>query len=620
MQSSFSPPCFYFVDSSIGRCKSMILLTKSRLRSWWNDDLFPAAMQVPAGGDHWSRRRVSYAWLSLMAVALCVLLPNLSYPLIEPDETRYAEIALGMRASRDWVNPMLDGQPYLDKPPMMYWLTAMSFHLLGVNEIAARLPSVFSALSTILITFGLGRHIVGSRAAWLGALSLALCGGFMLAGRFLILDSLLAFLTTLCFLTGYIAVRNQQHRWSWWIISGIACALGVLTKGPVALVLCAPPLLANGWLRGDQTRTRILEWTAFVIPMILICVPWYVAVMRFNPAFMDHFFLEHNLKRFTEGSNHQQPFWFYVPVIFGSMFPASLLLPSAIVFLFSSADRKRSLRTKDLGLLVCAAAWVLLFFSVASCKLPTYILPAIPFLALIIGVMLDKTVLRCPSAGGVTTHLKAFPKRASLILTLTGVVVIGADWAIGGMTLVTIPALLLLVIVAAVVLLLWNCREASSVKAWGATGSLAVLVLTIASAQLLPTIATTRSLYVKTKFAAGKYPERRIVFFGEKPHAIRLQIDRGRVTYFPQELRDEFVAFVATSADLIVIAADEDIDSTRAAIASTHALTDSHEHEHLYFANRICLHCQTTLELPCAQKDERPIAVSIARTIDEAIR
>ncbi len=561
---------------------------KSGLRRWWNDALFPAAAASSTpGGINWTRRRESYAWIALIMASLCVLVPNLSYPLIEPDETRYAEIAIGMNSSRDWVNPMLDGKPYLDKPPLLYWLTALSFNIFGTHELAARLPSLLSAVLTVVITSALGGRIVGPRAGWLGALMLTLCGGFVLAGRFLILDSLLTLFTTLCLLTGYIAVREQRHRWAWWMASGIACALGVLTKGPVALVLCAPPLIVSGWVRADQTRTRIVHWAAFVMPIILVCVPWYIAVIRFNPQFVDHFFWEHNLKRFTQGSNHQQPIWFYVPVVFASMFPASLLLPSACAFLVSGEDRKRCLRTKDLGFLICAGSWILLFFSLASCKLPTYILPAIPLIALVIGFMMDRTVFRSESAGGVTTHLKPFPKRAVVILAVAGLAVIGVDALLGGLSAVTIPATVCCFVAAGVAMWQWNRPAASSLQAWTATGCLALFVLTLASAQLLPTIAITRSLYRKTKVAAEKYPHAQIVFFGEKPHGINLQIDRGRVVYFPAELQFEFVEFISRSPDLILIAADEEIDRTRAAVASTHELIGLPENEHLFLAKRL---------------------------------
>jgi dolichol-phosphate mannosyltransferase len=566
----------------------MIVPYKSQLRTWWNNHLFPAETYASdSTSPNWSRRQGQAAWVILFAASLCVLLPNLAYPLIEPDETRYAEIAIGMNSSRDWVNPMLDGQPYLDKPPLMYWLTAFSFKVFGTNEIAARLPSLCAALLTIASCFLLGNRIVGQRAAWLGSMSLALCGGFVLAGRFLILDSLLALFTTLCFFAGYIAVREQHHRWAWWMVSGIACALGVLTKGPVALVLCAPPLIVNGWLRADQTRTRVLHWVAFVVPMILVCVPWYVAVMKFNPQFVDYFFWEHNFKRFTEGSNHQQPFWFYVPVLFASMFPASLLLPSLGWFVVTQSNRKRRVRSKDLGFLFCGSAWVLLFFSIASCKLPTYILPSIPLIALMMGVMIDRIVLRSAAAGGVTKHLRPFPQRASLILVVSAIVILAVDAWFGGVSWSVFPAFSVCLVMIAVIACSWNRPITMTPTAWATTGGVAVAVLTLASAELLPTIATSRSLYEKTSRVLQAHPDAFIVFFGEKPHGVELQIDRERVTYFPRELRDEFYGFLTTSPDTIVVTGVKEAAETRTAVAATHRLSGSADDKHLYFAERI---------------------------------
>jgi 4-amino-4-deoxy-L-arabinose transferase-like glycosyltransferase len=149
----------------------MIFPYKASLRCWYNTTHFPAQThRCVDGGTVWSNRQTAIAWVVLVAASLCVLVPNLSYPLIEPDETRYAQIAIEMNRSRDWVTPMLDGVPYLDKPPLVYWLTATSFGWFGNNEIAARLPSTLSALLTIVILFSLGSRIVGRRAAWVGSL------------------------------------------------------------------------------------------------------------------------------------------------------------------------------------------------------------------------------------------------------------------------------------------------------------------------------------------------------------------------------------------------------------------------------------------------------------------
>lgn len=567
----------------------MFFPRKTQLRSWWNSKLFTALRpENLAEQSPWSARQLTAAWLILVVCSLVVLLPNLCYPLIEPDETRYAQIAIEMIESRDWVTPTLDGQPYLDKPPLMYWLTAVSFQVFGANEVAARIPPVLSSLGMIFLTFFLGQKIVGQRAAWYGALALLLSGGFILAGRFLILDSLLAFFTTLCLYSGHIALRHPKHRWTWWALSGMACALGVLTKGPIALVLCAPPLIASGWLCHDQSRTRILHWAAFVLPVILTCVPWYLAVWKFNPEFGDYFFWEHNFKRFVEGSNHPQPFWFYIPIVLGVMFPVSLLIPSLGFFLFSRAERQRGSRSKDLGFLFCASAWILTFFSLSSCKLPTYILPAIPLISLMIGVMMEKTVFEPRQANGIKAFLKPFPQRASLICLFAVVVIASIDvWLTGNFAYATVLAIGGCLVAAAITARLWNSQPAFSGTGWGLVSIVGVAMIGFTTYQFVPTIATTRSLYVKTIALAEQNPDRLIVFFGEKPHGVQLQISLERVVSFPISSQDDFTGFMSNMQNVILVTSDESIDSTRSAIAATHDLVPSGIHEHLYIANRI---------------------------------
>ncbi len=567
----------------------MVKKNKNNLRTWWNETQFPIATYdevMPV--SQWTPRQEMIASLILMLACFVVLLPNLSYPLIDPDETRYAQIAFEMNASRDWVTPTLNGQAYLDKPPLMYWVTAASFQWLGNNETAARLPSVLASFATVLAAFLLGRRITGSRAAWLGSIALLLCGGFVVAGRFLILDSLLAFLITVCFLTGYIAVRGSQHRWVWWMISGVACALGVLTKGPVAFILCAPPLITSGWLRRDHTRTRLLHWSAFVLPIIVVCVPWYVAVWKFNPEFGDYFFWEHNFKRFTQGSNHEQPFWFYLPVIFVGMFPASLLLPSLAVYLVSRKESTRMLRSKDLGFLFCSTVWILLFFSIASCKLPTYILPAIPLMALMLGSMIDQTVLQPERSSGITTYLKPFPQRANLILLALGVLVVLADIKIGGhvdLTTILFASLCMKVFVGTCVT--WNRKIAFSSGSWAGTAIVAMLLVGFTTSRFIPTAATQRSLYSKTASILEQHPDAVAVFYGEHTHAASLQLPIERVVYFPIEYKNEFAAFVAKSRDVVIITDQAHLEESRDAVARTHKLVASGVHKRLYVGRKI---------------------------------
>ncbi|QDV47562.1 Undecaprenyl phosphate-alpha-4-amino-4-deoxy-L-arabinose arabinosyl transferase [Stieleria neptunia] len=572
----------------------MLIPYKAKIRQAWKDHFPASAQHVISPASGWSRRQRCMAWATLIATACAVLVPNLSYPLIEPDETRYAQIAIEMIDSRDWVTPTLDGKAYLDKPPLMYWLTALSFQLFGTTETAARLPSMLSALATILFVFGWGSRVLGRRSAWLGAMSLSLCGGFVLSGRFLILDSLLTLFTTLCLLSGYIAVRGHRRRPVWWIVSGVACALGVMTKGPVALVLCAPPLVVSGWLRADHSRTRVLHWVAFFVPMLVVCVPWYIAVAKFNSQFVDYFFWEHNYQRFIRGSNHKQPFWFYIPIVFAAMFPASLLLPSVVAFVASSAGCKRSLRSKDLGFLVCGAVWVLAFFSAASCKLPTYILPAIPLICLATGVMLDQTVFRRCAVDRITNYLIPFPQRATVMLIIACIAMIGVDaWLAGTVSQAGVLAAIVCVVVSVIVLASWNRDIVAGRSAWAGTAVVSVGVMLFASAVLLPTISSERSVYVETFRIAEDDADAAIVFFGEKPHGATFHFPERRTVSFPIEWEDEFVGFASKERNFVLVTDDARIERTRASLATTHHLTVSPRHEHVYRATRITLADET---------------------------
>ncbi|MGB7344566.1 MAG: glycosyltransferase family 39 protein [Pirellulaceae bacterium] len=559
-------------------------ITKKRLRYWWNTIQFPADRQeTQTSGMPWTKRQGAMAIGFLIVASLLILVPNLSFPLIEPDETRYAQIAIEMNQSGDWTTPTLNGEPYLDKPPLMYWLTATSLSCFGNTPWAARLPSVLAALATVLAVFVLGRRILGSRAAWLGGMSLLLCAGFAIAGRFLVLDSLLAFLTTLCFLSGYVAVREEQHRWAWWMLAGTACALGVLTKGPIAIVLCVPPLIVNGWLCRDQSRTRLLHWAAFAAPTAILCVPWYVAVWQANPEFGDYFFFRHNFQRFTKGSNHEQAFWFYIPVVFAATFPASLLLPSLGLFLVSPANRKRVLRSKDMGYLFCSTVWILLFFSVASCKLPTYILPAIPLIALMMGGMLEKTVLNPQHFSRITNFLKPFPQRASLIVLAICFLMIAAEvWLHASISVLTIGFAVIALAALFITLAYWNRETAFSMQGWMFTMVVGVLAVSFTTVGFIPTAATDRSVYTRTANLTDQHPDAPIAFLGEEAYGVGIPLAGKQILRFPFQKHDEFVAFVADHPGVIVVSNEKCMHPTTELLSKTHQVTTHDRRQHVF--------------------------------------
>jgi 4-amino-4-deoxy-L-arabinose transferase-like glycosyltransferase len=349
-------------------------------------------------------------WLSvllLLAVPGVLLYPCMSFHLFEPDEGRYAEIAREMLARGEWVVPSLQGEPYLDKPPLLYWLTMASFRLFGVHDWSARLAPALAVHATILAVYWIGRRSVGERAAFWGALLLSLAPGFVSMGRLLLLDGLLTCCTTVAVLSAFEALRGERLRWSWWLLSALACGLGVLTKGPIALVLLAPPLLAYRWLTGGR-KAGPRELAVYAGVVLAGLLPWHLAVGLRVPEFFTYFFWRHNVLRFLTPFDHQEPIWFYVPVVLGGLLPGTLLLVGFFRFLVSGEETAARRRAPELGFSLLAGGWCLLFFTLSGSKLPTYVLPAFPPLALALGVYLADSKLlhtRWPMTIGIVSLL-----------------------------------------------------------------------------------------------------------------------------------------------------------------------------------------------------------------------
>lgn len=347
------------------------------LKAVWTQVFFPG--NAPETGP-WNARHL--LWLLILPAIL--LYPCTGFLLFEPDESRYAQIPAEMLAAGDWVVPRLQGEPYLDKPPLFYWLVAASYEIFGVHDWAARLVPALAVHATMLLTYLLGRRSLGEPAAFHGALLLSLAPGFVSIGRLLVMDGPL----TLCVMTALLslweATEHGRLRRGWWTAASIACGLGVLTKGPVALVLTLVPWwVFRRITRADAATKR--DRLAFAAGVLAVCLPWYVMATVRLPGFARHFLWTHNIVRFLTPFDHQQPVWFFVPILAAGLFPGSVLTLGFTRFLVSSDSRRRSLRCPALGYWLLAGLWCFLFFSLSGSKLPTYVLPAFPPLALAIG-------------------------------------------------------------------------------------------------------------------------------------------------------------------------------------------------------------------------------------------
>jgi 4-amino-4-deoxy-L-arabinose transferase-like glycosyltransferase len=345
---------------------------------FWGGSLFP--------GRPDSETRARLGSLLLLIIAPGILLySSMGFLLLEPDESRYAQIPREMLDRGECVVPFLQGEPYLDKPPLMYWLVMLSYRVFGVSEMAARLVPAVAIHGTILLVYLLGRRSLGERAALFGAALLAVAPGFVSVGRLLILDGLLTFCVTLSILAAFEASRGDRLRWSWWLLAAAASGFGMLTKGPVVELLLAPPLWLYLRLTGGA-RIGPRAVLAFLGVALAINLPWYLAICIRAPEFARHFFVEHNLMRFLQPFDHIRPIWFYLPILLGGLFPGTLLLWGFVRFLLSGDPDRATRRPPALGFFLLAGGWCVTFFSLAGSKLPTYILPAYPLLALAFGV------------------------------------------------------------------------------------------------------------------------------------------------------------------------------------------------------------------------------------------
>ena len=298
-----------------------------------------------------------------------------SFGLWEPDEARYAEIAREMLQSGNLLVPHLNYVAYVEKPPLLYWLTALSFWIFGVSEFAARLPVALSAIAGILATYLFALRAFGRRHAILAAAILATTPLYALMAQVLTTDMMLTALVTIATFALYLH-WVEGGRWCW--IAYVAMGLAVMTKGPVGAAI--PILSVLLWLAlNRELGGAIAKFRAIpgLLLTLLIAAPWFVAITIREPGFVNFYFVGEHLRRaFQTAYSHNEAFYFYVPVLAVGLLPWSLLVP----FLTWRAARRNPARS----FCIVAAGFTVVAFSCASAKLIPYILPAVPPLAVLI--------------------------------------------------------------------------------------------------------------------------------------------------------------------------------------------------------------------------------------------
>jgi len=346
--------------------------------------------------------------LIVAVTAALVLLPNLGgSPLWDDDEPRNAACSLAMLGSGDWIVPTFNGRLRVEKPVLVNWLHFAGYALAGRNETGARLGSACLTIGTALVTWRLATTLLGVQAGLVAGLAMATSIATAASGRSATPDAPLAFFTTLA-LWCAVAARSDRHagrpgdrRWS--AACGAALGAAVLAKGPVGIVLPLAALAAHAtWEAcGDgvawpSTRRWRAELAAIRPGLIVACalavaLPWYAAVtLRTDGVWLDRFLMVHNVGRFAAPmEGHDGPALLYYPTVLAiGFFPWSIVLLAVVCRALSLAGRPAAPAHRAT---VVAGAWLttwLLAFSLSATKLPGYVWPAYPALAVLTAAFL----------------------------------------------------------------------------------------------------------------------------------------------------------------------------------------------------------------------------------------
>ncbi len=541
--------------------------------------------------------------IGLLLIAAIFMLSNLGYPLIDRDETRYAEIPREMIATGNWVLPQLNFQTYYDKPPLLYWLCAISFQLFGISEASARFVPALAALMTLAATMFFGSRIFGRRIGLIAGVVLFLSVGFAFTSRYLLLDGVLSLFVSLSLFMAYEAIRPvakvvksigvdedalklltpsaanepSELRLGWWIASAVCIGLAFLTKGPIAIVLWLPPVFAMVWLSETYAKPRWWQYGLLVSVGAIIAAPWFVLVHQQDPTFMIEFFYKHNVARFA-GEFHPKPLWFFVPVLLIAGHPWSFLTIPYATFLFGRSESVRVKRPPAVGYLLLWSAWCFAFFSMSSCKLPTYLLPAAPALALMIGHYLNEVLREANNPAGFFFARFWSARTATATTCFAGVSIVLFVIVWTESSSITLFGWAMFWAMLLMVSLLLMAERHQAKIAWTSSAGVAFLFAVMVMHQMVPAYSRSQTLFGETSPLTEQLAENIRLPIATVSHEfseVPFYLNRSDIPNFVN-IHESGLADFVSRAGMAILIVDDDISSRDLAeqLPKTSSLTE----------------------------------------------
>jgi 4-amino-4-deoxy-L-arabinose transferase-like glycosyltransferase len=457
------------------------------------------------GNINYMNRNIHYQFWIIAFAAIIFFTCLGATSLWDEDETLYASIAQEMHDRGDWVVPMFNGHLFPEKPPLMFWLMIAGFELFGQNEFGARFFSALLGMGTALITYHLGRLLFNSRIGLWSGLIAASSIFFTVSARAATVDSALVFvslLALLCFVAVFrirgtgggeqdlesgdqgssafprfaicnlqFAICNKIVRYGLFVLFYICLGIAVLAKGPVGFMLpmaalCLFLMIVNSRDYSSGTSYRIkkrFDARGFFSPMnflrslwqlrpitaaavvLAVALPWYLLVgLRSQGVWLEQFFAKFNLRPFMQPIlGHSGPFWLHIPYLLIGFFPWSVFLGPTIIEMIRRI-RDRDPRRDGYILLACWFGVFFLFWSICSTKLPHYLLPVYPTLAIMTGCFLE-TWIKEPSRVGPSWMKNAWITTMAVGLGIIVAVGIAAWIYLPGEELVGLVGLILII-------------------------------------------------------------------------------------------------------------------------------------------------------------------------------